>query len=68
MTGRAPRDSMFDCKTVPTVKILVAILVLNTILYLIITHLSSLWTRRANVGVAPLHTEIFHDFSLLAVV
>ena len=52
----------------PTVKILVAIWVLNTILYLRITHLSSLWTCRTNGGVAPLHTEIFHNFSLLAVV
>ena len=66
--ARAPRNSMFYCKMVPTVKILVVIWVLNTILYLRITHLSSLWTCRTNGGVAPLHTEIFHNFSLLAVV
>ena len=66
--ARAPRNSVFYCKMVPTVKILVIIWVLNTILYLRITHLSSLWTCRANVGVAPLHTGIFHNFLLLAVV
>ena len=58
----APRNSVFYCKMVPTVKILVIIWVLNTILYLRITNVSSLWICRANV-----HTGIFHNFSLLAV-
>ena len=61
------RNSMFYCKMVPLVRILVVIWVQNTILYLRITHLWSLWTCWANVGVLPLHAGIFHNFSLLDV-
>ena len=66
--ARAPRNSMFYWKMVPTVKFLVVSWVRSTILHLRMTHLSSLWTCQANVGVAPLHTGIFHNFLFLAVV